>query len=327
MRAWTLLALVALLLGMSGCLTTAPPGSVSVEDHQRHLDYVAEKAGSATAMVYLLQKDTFSRDTLEALHIAYQGLTVAVLTADSTTVHGLPLQLKELLEAEVSNVLARASAEEFIDIVWREVEQRAVRHRLDDAMLVRFLIRFHQGLESRLESLSSSGSEVAFAMLYRAPNASQGPRPAKGQPSPSTHLVSHDSRLFLLTPEQEQAVVKAVLMEARGEGARGMRAVALVIRNRAMYYNQSPDQVVAGFPSPENNAANVQRLMDNQDALYLQARQLWRVVNSAYGPEDETGGALFFCRTESVPESWKRDFRQTMVYRHHSFFTLKTTSL
>jgi hypothetical protein len=319
---WALLPLLALLLG-AGCITPSPPGTVSAEDHQNNLDYVAERVGAATGLAYVVGKDNLDNSVIEGLQYAYQGLTIGVVTVDASNVNGLPDELKRLVSEHVDDNLAVAAANEFIEIVWHEVEQRVNRHNLDDAQLVRFLIHFHQGLEEKLEELGEIGNQVAYYMTK----------------PPGTRLVAFQERptpRWEMTPVQEDMVVLTVLAEARGEGPKGMRAVAWVIRNRADMRNRSPHDIVqepgqfalnCGHDACSGNLENAQKLLKANTNLVKQARVIWRVVNSSASGEDETNGALFFKAVSqdtddrSIRASLSRDnWHMTYRYKHHVFY-------
>tara|TARA_R100000008_G_C3533625_1_gene140721 strand:- start:206 stop:688 length:483 start_codon:yes stop_codon:yes gene_type:complete len=131
---------------------------------------------------------------------------------------------------------------------------------------------------------------------------------------------------------EERVVALTILGEARGEGEKGMSAVACVIQTRAKERGLTPLQVCHEYRQFDTwwvSSGRQWSLKKERELYYLwrspskiYARELARkVCNKKVKLEDITNGANHFCRTTSFPY-WTRGKTPVFVYKKHKFFKL-----
>lgn len=123
-----------------------------------------------------------------------------------------------------------------------------------------------------------------------------------------------------LSKDEIDTVVNTVIGEAANQGAKGMAAVASVIRNRAAEKGKSPAEIVAEphqFAAFSNPGAKVQK--DMQDpALRAEATQIVQSIFSGDVP-DPTDGADHY-HADSVTPDWANSMAQTTKIGDHIFY-------
>lgn len=129
-----------------------------------------------------------------------------------------------------------------------------------------------------------------------------------------------------LTPQQRDILIKTILGEARGEGERGMEAVAHVIANRANS-NRYPGDPAAVALQPKQfstwNAGeggnNPQQFRPGTPQYETAAQVIDRVFSGQ--TTDPTNGALFY-HTPAVNPAWSREVNRhgTTQIGNHIFY-------
>ena len=128
---------------------------------------------------------------------------------------------------------------------------------------------------------------------------------------------------------EERVVALTILGESRGEGEKGMLAVACVIQTRAKERGLTPLQVCHEYKQFDTWWRGRDILKKERELYYLwrspskmYARDLARkVCNKRTKLEDITNGANHFCRVTSFPY-WTRGKTPVFVYKRHKFFKL-----
>lgn len=124
--------------------------------------------------------------------------------------------------------------------------------------------------------------------------------------------------LLLASPSKGDVVANTILAEARGEGFRGMYAVAAVIKNRSDLSGRTPEQECLRPKQFSCNNHGVQNLLDNSKesryALHL-SRNLSRLDTSG------VNGATHY-HTLSVNPRWSKGKKPVLILGNHKFFKL-----
>jgi len=124
--------------------------------------------------------------------------------------------------------------------------------------------------------------------------------------------------LLLASPANADIVANTILAEARGEGFRGMYAVAAVIKNRSDLSGRTPEQECLRPKQFSCNNNGVPNLLDNSKesryALYL-ARNLDRLDTSG------VNGATHY-HAFAVSPQWARNKKPVAIIGRHKFFKL-----
>jgi hypothetical protein len=121
-------------------------------------------------------------------------------------------------------------------------------------------------------------------------------------------------------PAARSAVVDTVIAEAAGEGAKGMQAVAGVIKNRAERRGLDPDAVVkqpkqfTGYEHPGSGAKAAQR----DPRIRAEAEQIVDGVMTGALP-DITGGADHY-HADSIRPGWAGGLKKTTKIGSHEFY-------
>nr|BDD44515.1 hypothetical protein 14 [Moraxellaceae bacterium] len=128
--------------------------------------------------------------------------------------------------------------------------------------------------------------------------------------------------------EARLVLAQTIYGEARGEGRRGMEAVAAVVMNRAAIGGWWGDSVIAVCKAPwqfsawnENdpNAALIRGLKPGQgDSLFDLA---YEIAGDAIAGrlDDPTGGATHYYNPHVVTPSWVTAFNETVTIGNHRF--------
>ncbi len=128
-----------------------------------------------------------------------------------------------------------------------------------------------------------------------------------------------------MTENQADILARTIYGEARGEGARGMQAVANVIMNRVKdgsWYGASVKDVCLKpyqFSCWNQNDPNRAIILSATDAQLKQARKIAeQAINGTL--EDITGGATHYYADSIAAPYWAASMRQTTKIGHHIFF-------
>lgn len=140
-------------------------------------------------------------------------------------------------------------------------------------------------------------------------------------------LLGDAPGLLSQTFYHKEVIAACLILEAGGEGQRGMQAVMNVIQNRA---HGDPEDFYAQTVAPHQFA-----VFDSARGFFFRefapvirkARKspAWSVakglVERAYRNElpDITGGATHFASSRKPKPDWARDLRQTVVIGGHRF--------
>ena len=109
-------------------------------------------------------------------------------------------------------------------------------------------------------------------------------------------------------------IAEAVYHEARGEGERGMIAVANVIMNRSAAWKKSPAQIVQQ-PGQFSYRGKRGLNFSDKDSYNKACSIALGVINNNI--KDNTHGATYF---RSGGGNWGRNFKQTTKINNHVFF-------
>lgn len=127
-----------------------------------------------------------------------------------------------------------------------------------------------------------------------------------------------------MTDDQTDFMSRTIYGEARGEGARGMQAVANVIMNRVKkggWYGASIKDVVLKpyqFSCWNANDPNRNIILNATPAQLAQARNIAERVISGKLP-DITGGAVNY-HAKSVSPYWAASMTKTATIGNHIFY-------
>ena len=129
-----------------------------------------------------------------------------------------------------------------------------------------------------------------------------------------------------MTQGQDVYLAKTIWGEARGEGARGMQAVANVVMNRVnagSWYGASVKDVVlkkwqfSCWNDNDPNKAIIENLSERQLALNGSLAIARQVMNGSL--PDITGGATHY-HAKSIVPSWAASMQKTAVIGNHIFY-------
>lgn len=127
-----------------------------------------------------------------------------------------------------------------------------------------------------------------------------------------------------MTEDQADYMARTLYGEARGEGARGMQAVANVIMNRVKqggWYGASVKDVVLKpyqFSCWNENDVNSAIILNANSAQLATARNIAERVISGELP-DITGGATHY-HAKSITPYWAKSLTKTATIGNHVFY-------
>ena len=128
-----------------------------------------------------------------------------------------------------------------------------------------------------------------------------------------------------MTQDQTDIMARTLYGEARGEGERGMQAVANVIMNRvkaASWYGASVKDVCLKpyqFSCWNSNDPNRAIILSATDAQLKTARKVAeQAINGTL--KDITGGATHYYADSIAAPYWAASMTQTAKIGHHIFF-------
>lgn len=128
-----------------------------------------------------------------------------------------------------------------------------------------------------------------------------------------------------MTDDQLDYMARTIYGEARGEGSKGMQAVANVIMNRVnagSWYGASIKDVCLKpyqFSCWNNDDPNRQIIMNATPAQLATARAIAEKVVNGNLP-DITGGATHYHATSIAAPYWTASMRKTATIGHHIFY-------
>lgn len=127
----------------------------------------------------------------------------------------------------------------------------------------------------------------------------------------------------VLTPA-ERVVALTILGEARGEGKRGMFAVACVIQRRSVNREISPDRVCLQRKQFSiwngKQEKDLWHLWNSKEKMY--ARELARhVCSDKVWLMEITKGADHYCNTKFNPQ-WAKGKKPVIIIGNHKFYRL-----
>ena len=128
-----------------------------------------------------------------------------------------------------------------------------------------------------------------------------------------------------MTDDQTDILARTIYGEARGEGTKGMQAVANVVMNRVKagsWYGASiKDVCLKPYQFSCWNANDVNRtiIVNATDAQLKQARAIAEQAVAGTLP-DITGGATHYYADTIAAPYWTASMKQTTKIGHHIFF-------
>lgn len=128
-----------------------------------------------------------------------------------------------------------------------------------------------------------------------------------------------------MTEDQTDIIARTIYGEARGEGTKGMQAVANVIMNRVKagsWYGASVKDVCLKpyqFSCWNENDANRAIILTATDAQLKQARAIAEQAIAGTLP-DITGGATHYYADYINAPKWAASMKKTTKIGHHIFF-------
>ena len=155
-------------------------------------------------------------------------------------------------------------------------------------------------------------------------------------------LVNVIENIVLETVAKEKLsdlIVAATLFgEAGGEGEKGMKAVANVIKNRSVSQNKTPTQVVLKPKqfSMWNNIHDKKSRINYIKSIKERAKknpidkQAWDLAKSLVSThinqkgDDITNGAEYYHTVRILPR-WAKDFQYTTTIGNHKFYKTKSS--
>ncbi|QFR57512.1 endolysin [Klebsiella phage pKMKP103] len=123
-----------------------------------------------------------------------------------------------------------------------------------------------------------------------------------------------------------ECIAKNAYFEAKGEGVKGMTAVAQVTKNR-VNYGKFPSTYckVVYQPGQFSWVGKKKHKLDRKDEEWKQAKEIARLVYYMDLPVDPTKGALYFHSKDTKPYWTKdKDFKRTSKIGNHVFYKLKS---
>lgn len=129
-----------------------------------------------------------------------------------------------------------------------------------------------------------------------------------------------------LEPRQIEAVAAVLVMEAGGEGRRGMEAVCEVIRNRAELHETTVVKIVA---DPWQFSCLNGTTIDKLVARAMRSKAWPIACEVAAGAETHRtrGATHYYAKTMKTPPAWARAFKPCAVVGRHKFFKIAKVRL
>lgn len=119
--------------------------------------------------------------------------------------------------------------------------------------------------------------------------------------------------------KQIDCIAKNIYFEARGEGTKGMIAVAQVTKNRVNSGTFPDSYCKVVYQSNQFSWVAKRPKVDKTDEAWQVAKNLARVIYYVDLPQDPTHGALYFHSGKDNPY-WTKKFKKTTKIQGHTFY-------
>jgi spore germination cell wall hydrolase CwlJ-like protein len=108
-------------------------------------------------------------------------------------------------------------------------------------------------------------------------------------------------------------LAETISAEAGGQGYKGMYFVACTIKNRALLYHKTPEQII----NQKNQYYG--RWAKNRHVIYEQVKkEADYLALNIMNLKDETNGAIYFRQLKEPRYSWHKI--ETLRYKNHIFY-------
>lgn len=124
--------------------------------------------------------------------------------------------------------------------------------------------------------------------------------------------ASHDAK-------EIDCIAKNIYFESRGEGVKGMMAVAQVTKNRVNSGKFPDSYCKVVYQSNQFSWVSKRPKVDKTDEAWQVAKNLARVIYYVDLPQDPTYGALYFHSGKDKPY-WIKKFKKTTKIKGHTFY-------
>lgn len=124
--------------------------------------------------------------------------------------------------------------------------------------------------------------------------------------------ASHDAK-------EIDCIAKNIYFESRGEGIKGMMAVAQVTKNRVNSGKFPDSYCKVVYQSNQFSWVSKRPKVDKTDEAWQTAKNLARVIYYVDLPQDPTYGALYFHSGKDKPY-WTKKFKKTTKIKGHTFY-------
>lgn len=115
-------------------------------------------------------------------------------------------------------------------------------------------------------------------------------------------------------------IAKNMYFEARGEGLKGMAAVAQVTKNR-VNSGKFPDSYCKVVYQPKQFSWTITKpKVDKTEESWHTAKTLAKVIYYFDLPVDPTGGALYFHSKMYKKPYWVKEYEKTVQIKGHTFY-------
>ncbi|EJT0117285.1 cell wall hydrolase [Salmonella enterica] len=119
--------------------------------------------------------------------------------------------------------------------------------------------------------------------------------------------------------KQIDCIAKNIYFEARGEGTKGMIAVAQVTKNRVNSGTFPDSYCKVVYQSNQFSWVAKKPKVDKTDEAWQVAKNLARVIYYVDLPQDPTYGALYFHSGKDKPY-WTKKLKKTTKIQGHTFY-------
>lgn len=124
--------------------------------------------------------------------------------------------------------------------------------------------------------------------------------------------ASHDAK-------EIDCIAKNIYFESRGEGIKGMTAIAHVTKNRVNSGKFPDSYCKVVYQSNQFSWVSKRPKVDKTDEAWQTAKNLARVIYYVDLPQDPTYGALYFHSDKDKPY-WTKKFKKTTKIKGHTFY-------
>ena len=124
--------------------------------------------------------------------------------------------------------------------------------------------------------------------------------------------ASHDAK-------EIDCIAKNIYFESRGEGIKGMTAIAHVTKNRVNSGKFPDSYCKVVYQSNQFSWVSKRPKVDKTDEAWQTAKNLARVIYYVDLPQDPTYGALYF-HSGKDKLYWTKKFKKTTKIKGHTFY-------